>query len=224
MPSAAGKTARTAKVARPRRARGSINPDDIIAGAFEFFRGTPVDQWSIPQLATHLDVGVTSIYWYFRTKRELLQEMTETAVSSFYDSMPPLRGTGWEELLRNFFLDFHRLLAADDLRCDLVIRRIGVPGDEASVRAWPRAQELFAALGAAGMPAPLVQHAYFTLSVYTQGFLLVARTGHGATSLSSTEPTADEVDRSSQLEFGLTNILRGLRPLMPGAAVTDSVA
>lgn len=210
MPSAAGKAE---KPARTRRPRGSINPADLIAGAFEFYRDTPVEQWSIPQLATHLDVGVTSIYWYFRTKRELIAAMTEAALSSFYERMPPLRGDDWEGLLRNFFLDFHRLLATDDLTCDLIVRQIGVAGDGTaggvSASAWPRAQELFAALDAAGLPAALVQHAFFTLSVYTQGYLLVERKGRSG------------ADPSSELEFGLTNILRGLRPLLePGRAET----
>ncbi|MFG1924555.1 TetR/AcrR family transcriptional regulator [Cryptosporangium sp. NPDC048952] len=191
------------KSARTRRARGSINPGDIIAGAFEFYRETPIEQWSIPQLATHLDVGVTSIYWYFRTKRELVAAMTEAALTSFYERMPPLRGDDWEELLRNFFLDFHGLLASDDLACDLIVRQIGVPGADLSAQSWPRAQELFAALEKAGLPAPLVQHAFFTLSVFTQGYLLVERKGH---------------DPSSELEFGITNIVRGLRPLLEPAA------
>jgi len=207
MPSAAGKAEKSARTRRP---RGSINPADIIAGAFDFYRDTPIEQWSIPQLATHLDVGVTSIYWYFRTKRELVAAMTEAALASFYERMPPLRGEGWEELLRNFFLDFHRLLAADDLACDLIVRQIGVPGDDLLggdpvARNWPRAQELFAALEAAGLPAALAQHAFFTLSVYTQGFLLVERKGRSAPSAAS--PGDD-------LEFGITNILRGLRPLL----------
>lgn len=206
MPSAAGKAE---KPARTRRPRGSINPADIIAGAFEFYRDTPIEQWSIPQLATHLDVGVTSIYWYFRTKRELIAAMTEAALSSFYERMPPLRGDGWEGLLRNFFLDFHRLLATDDLTCDLIVRQIGVPGDGVSSQSWPRAQELFAALAQAGLPASLAQHAFFTLSVYTQGYLLVERKG---------------LDRSSELEFGITNILRGLRPLLEAPGRADSVA
>ncbi|GAA0269058.1 TetR/AcrR family transcriptional regulator [Cryptosporangium japonicum] len=197
------------KSARTRRARGSINPADIITGAFEFYRDIPIEQWSIPQLATHLDVGVTSIYWYFRTKRELVAAMTEAALTSFYERMPPLRGDGWEELLRAFFLDYHRLLAADDLACDLIVRQLGVPGADLSARSWPRAQELFAELERAGLPSALVHHAFFTLSVYTQGYLLVERKGHGP---------------SGELEFGLTNILRGLRPLVDSPARTGTLA
>ncbi|TQS46963.1 TetR/AcrR family transcriptional regulator [Cryptosporangium phraense] len=214
MPSPAGKAE---KPARPRRPRGSINPSDIIAGAFAFYRDVPVEQWSIPQLAAHLDVGVTSIYWYFRTKRELVAAMTEAALSSFYERMPPLRGDDWEAQLANFFLDFHRLLAGDDLACDLIVRQIDAADDDgAGSRSWARKQELLDALAAAGVPDALAQHAFFTLSVYTQGFLLVQRKGRQA-------PLGATADPSAELEFGITNIIRGLRPLLTPAEDQEDV-
>lgn len=215
MPSAAGKSANPG---RPRRPRGSINPPDIVTGALDFFRHTPVEQWSIPQLANHLDVGVTSIYWYFRTKRELVQAMTDLALASFYQSMPPLRGTHWEDLLRNFFVDFYQLLAGDHLTCDLIVRQICPPGSDAATGSWPRAEELFAALAADGVPPSRGQHAFFTLSVYTQGFLLVERTGRGAALSARTAP-ASPSEFEFGFESGVTSIIRGLRPLMRTPAV-----
>ncbi|WP_462187175.1 TetR/AcrR family transcriptional regulator [Frankia sp. CcWB2] len=92
---------------RSRRARGSINAPGILAGAFEFCRDTPVDRLSMPRLAAYPDVGVTSIYWYFKSKRELLDAMAEEALVSFYESMPPLRGDDWEDMLREFFKNFY---------------------------------------------------------------------------------------------------------------------
>ena len=50
---------------RQRRERGSINPDDIIKGAFELAEQVGIDNLSMPLLGKHLGVGVTSIYWYF---------------------------------------------------------------------------------------------------------------------------------------------------------------
>ena len=160
---------------RPRRARGSINPADIVTGAFEFCRTTPVDEMTMPRLAAFLNVGVTSIYWYFKSKRELLDAMTEEALVSFYESMPPLRSQGWEDMLREFFVSFYTLLAADPLKCDLIVRRIGSQDDEGAMRSWDRADQLLTALADAGFPPSLARHAFFTLSIYTQGFLLVQR-------------------------------------------------
>ena len=39
-----------------------------------------IDNLSMPVLAKHLDVGVTSIYWYFRRKDDLLDAMTDLAL------------------------------------------------------------------------------------------------------------------------------------------------
>lgn len=53
---------------RRRRERGSINVDKILNGAFEVAADVSVDHLSMPLLAKHLDIGVTSIYWYFRRR------------------------------------------------------------------------------------------------------------------------------------------------------------
>jgi AcrR family transcriptional regulator len=222
---------------RPRRARGSINPADIVAGAFEFCRGTPVDEMTMPQLAASLNVGVTSIYWYFKSKRELLDAMTEKALASFYESMPPLRSQAWEDMLGEFFVNFYALLAADRLTCDLIVRRIGNRADDGAIRSWARAEQLLSALADAGFPPSLARHAFFTLSIYTQGFLLVEQTGRVSGPISSPSasssagagrPDAAQAAGDGQLpaggsvqedfEFGITNIICGLRQLLPGAA------
>ena len=67
---------------RQRRERGSINPDDIIKGAFELAEQVGIDNLSMPLLGKHLGVGVTSIYWYFRKKDDLLNAMTDRALST----------------------------------------------------------------------------------------------------------------------------------------------
>lgn len=217
------------KKLRTRRARGSINPADIVAGAFEFCRDTPVDELSMPRLAAHLDVGVTSIYWYFKSKRELLEAMTEQVLASFYEGIPPLNTSGWEDMLRDFFVNFYTQLASDELKCDLIVRRIGNRADEATIHSWQRAEELLAALVDAGFPLSLARHAFFTLSIYTQGFLLVGR-GDKTREKSSAEAESDEAPASSattvseDFEFGITNTIRGLRLLLPEGADAHAVA
>ena len=62
---------------RKRRDRGSISADEILKGAFDVAAQVSIDNLSMPVLAKHLDVGVTSIYWYFRRKDDLLDAMTD---------------------------------------------------------------------------------------------------------------------------------------------------
>jgi AcrR family transcriptional regulator len=57
---------------RRRRDRGSINVDEILNGAFTVAKEVSIDNLSMPLVAKHLDVGVTSIYQYFRRKDDLL--------------------------------------------------------------------------------------------------------------------------------------------------------
>jgi AcrR family transcriptional regulator len=199
-----------------------------VAGAFEFCRDTPVEELTMPQLAAFLNVGVTSIYWYFKSKRELLDAMTEEAVASFYQGMPPLRGGSWEEMLRGFFVSFHALLSGDEIRCDLIVRRIGSHLGEDVSGSWARAGELIAALVAAGFPPSLARHAFFTLSVYTQGYLLAERTGRtagpgGGAGAGAAAPAA-VAGPGEGFEFGITNIIRGLRVVVPDGAEASAVA
>ncbi|BCI86700.1 hypothetical protein NIIDMKKI_19060 [Mycobacterium kansasii] len=78
---------------RQRRERGSINPDDIITGAFELAEQVSIDNLSMPLLGKHLGVGVTSIYWYFRKKDDLLNAMTDRALSKYVFATPTWRPT-----------------------------------------------------------------------------------------------------------------------------------
>ena len=64
-------TKRTAT--RTRRARGSLSQDEILEAAAQLIDRGGLVQLSMGALARHMDSGVTSIYWYFRSKDELLQ-------------------------------------------------------------------------------------------------------------------------------------------------------
>ncbi len=79
---------------RQRRERGSINPDDIINGAFELAEQVGIDNLSMPLLGKHLGVGVTSIYWYFRKKDDLLNAMTDRALRQYVVRDAVRRGQG----------------------------------------------------------------------------------------------------------------------------------
>jgi AcrR family transcriptional regulator len=218
---------------RSRRARGSLNAADIVAGAFAYCRSSPIDDLSMPKLAQFLDVGVTSIYWYFKSKTDLIDAMTEQAMVDFFDRLPALQSAGWEDMLSEFFVGYHRLLTADDLLCDLIVRRFGNYTEKGAINSWRRTEELLAALVEAGFPLPIATHAYFTLLTYTQGFLFIERSRWGTRSADRPGPgvTADPTVRAElplvtevggtlakDFEFGISNIIRGLRPLLAESA------
>ena len=86
---------------RQRRERGSISVDEIINGAFQVAEEVSVDGLSMPLLAKHLDVGVTSIYWYFRKKDDLLNAMTDRALGQYDFATPFVEGQDWRDSLRD---------------------------------------------------------------------------------------------------------------------------
>jgi AcrR family transcriptional regulator len=49
-----------------------------------------IDNLSMPVLARLLDVGVTSIYLYFRRKDELLDAMTDQALAQYEFTVPDI--------------------------------------------------------------------------------------------------------------------------------------
>ncbi len=106
---------------RPRRERGSINPDDIIKGAFELAEEVGIDNLSMPLLGKHLGVGVTSIYWYFRKKDDLLNAMTDRALRQYVFATP--------------YVEAKRL--ARDVAQPRAVDAKDVPGQPDSVRSDP---------------------------------------------------------------------------------------
>ncbi|HVW42451.1 MAG TPA: TetR family transcriptional regulator [Amycolatopsis sp.] len=217
--------------ARRRRARGSITPEEVIRGAFEVCAAETVDGLSMPRLAQHLDVGVTSIYWYFKSRDDLLDALTEEAFRRFYAQMPPLEGRQWDEVLIEFFRNFRSILIKDDVLCDLFVMRGGHYTDGTLQISWERIEEIMEILLDAGFSEESATYAYSTLSVYTRGCIVIdriTRRGGVDTSInipprlgSATSGLPREVQMRSwamssddNFAFGLENNIRGLRELL----------
>jgi AcrR family transcriptional regulator len=105
---------------RQRRERGSISVDEILNGAFEVAAEVSIDNLSMPLLARHLDVGVTSIYWYFRKKDELLDAMTDRALARYEFTVPCIDASNWRESLGNHARTMRKQFLDDPILCDLV--------------------------------------------------------------------------------------------------------
>jgi AcrR family transcriptional regulator len=162
----------------PRRPRGSLNREDIIAAAFELIAGEEgVDGLSMPRLARHLDVGVTSLYWYFRSKDDLMAALTEEGADRFYQLLPDYRGRPWDEHLSCYFRDFRQVFRDNPALCDLIVLRAPMQArsPEAVRRFFTLLEREISALVQAGFPVAEAVDAYMTLSVYTRGCVLNER-------------------------------------------------
>lgn len=116
-------TANSRKAAGIRRPRGSISAEEIIAGAFEVANRTSLSQLSMASLAKHLDVGVASMYWYFRKKEDLLDAMTELASEEYHAATPSVRADNWQDALRKHFRKMHQTFQNQPVVVELFLLR-----------------------------------------------------------------------------------------------------
>jgi len=153
---------------RQRRERGSINPDDIISGAFELAEQVSIDNLSMPLLGKHLGVGVTSIYWYFRKKDDLLNAMTDRALSKYVFATPYVEANDWRETLRNHARLMRKTFMGNPILCDLILIRAALSPKAARLGAQEM-ERAIANLVEAGLSPEDAFDTYSAVSVHVRG-------------------------------------------------------
>jgi AcrR family transcriptional regulator len=159
---------------RQRRERGSISVDEILNGAFEVAREVSIDNLSMPLLAKHLDVGVTSIYWYFRKKDDLLDAMTDRALGQYDFATPFLEGRDWRESLYDHAHKMRQTFRSNPILCDLILIR-GSIGRDATQAAFQKLEKAVATLVEAGLSPEDAFDTYASISVHTRGSVVLER-------------------------------------------------
>ncbi|MCV7286577.1 TetR/AcrR family transcriptional regulator [Mycolicibacterium wolinskyi] len=159
---------------RPRRERGSISVDEILRGAFDIAHEVSVDNLSMPQLAKHLDVGVTSIYWYFRRKDDLLDAMTERALTEYDFSVLSIDAGSWRESLRAHAHRMRETFQRNPILCDLILIR-GTGSTPAARHALEKIEQPVAALVRAGLTPHQALETYTAISVLVRSSAVLHR-------------------------------------------------
>ena len=176
--SGAEPTSAVAKVGKPRRARGSLSREEIIKGALQLAAEVEgLDGLSMPRLGKHLSVGVTSIYWYFRSKDELVAALTEEVARRLWELLPENSGMPWDLRLLEYFRAFRRAFIDNPVLADLVVLRAPLQArtPEAAYGFLSLLEREIGALIDAGFLPEDALNAYMTLSVYTRGCVLNQR-------------------------------------------------
>jgi AcrR family transcriptional regulator len=159
---------------RQRRERGSINPDDIIKGAFELAEELGIDNVSMPLLGKHLGVGVTSIYWYFRKKDELLNAMTDRALKQYVFATPYVEAKDWRETLRNHARSIRKTFLSNPILCDLILIRSALSPRAAKLGA-AAVEKAIESLVEAGLSPEDAFDTYSAVSVHVRGSVVLQR-------------------------------------------------
>ena len=174
---------------RQRRERGSINPDDIISGAFELAEQVGIDNLSMPLLGKHLGVGVTSIYWYFRKKDDLLNAMTDRALSQIVFDTPYVEASEWRETLRHHAHNMRDTFLGSPILSDLVLIR-GALSAKALRLGIAQMEQAIAGLVEAGLSPEDAYDTYSAVSVHVRGSVVLQRL-HEKTHSADTERTGE---------------------------------
>jgi AcrR family transcriptional regulator len=184
---------------RQRRERGSISAAEIVNGAYALAAEITVEKLSMPALARRLDVGVTSIYWYFHSKDELLEAMRERALEQYQIALPFTGEGEWHELLRHHFHTMRNLFRDNPVLCDLVIMHTLGYGDVPNRVTFERLEAIIATLVQAGFTPADALDTYFSLAAHSRGFAMLERREslQAAASPRTSEPTARPLDRET---------------------------
>ena len=227
-------------VRRKRNPRGSLNREVILAEAFKLCREEDLVELSMPKLAKRLGVGVTSLYWYFHTKDELLQTMLAQVSDEFLQALPDHAGLPWDEHFRRYFTDMRRIFLGNDVISDFLVMHTHVsmiaPGDYF----MSRLNSEVGILMDAGLSPQDATRGYQAMSTYTTGTVqkirqvqlrgenpnlkmfpiddLAMMAAIGAeypNLLITSEYWHRTYSTDVDYEFGLNRIIEGLRALIP---------
>jgi AcrR family transcriptional regulator len=159
---------------RPRRERGSINAGEIVNGAFELATEVSVDNLSMPLLAKHLGVGVTSIYWYFRKKGDLLDEMADRAMRQYDFATPFVEADNWRDSLGKHAREMREAFRGNPVFCDLILIR-GTLSRAASETANRNVEQAIRSLVDAGLRPDHAFDTYSAVALHTRGSVVLER-------------------------------------------------
>ncbi|CAN5160733.1 TetR family transcriptional regulator [soil metagenome] len=161
---------------RKRRERGSITPDEIVEGAFAVAERDTIDSLSVPEVAKYLGVGVTSIYWHFRKKEDLLRAMSDEAIRAVQQLMPSTNtSSGWRDFLAEYFTTMRDVYRTNDTIADLVLIRMSDYSRSSTNLSYEAVDRIVRMLVTAGFTPLNAWHVNATLSTFTRGIIMSER-------------------------------------------------
>ena len=158
-----------------RRARGSLSQEEILDAAKALVEADGLAQLNMPALAKALNSGVTSIYWYFRSKDELVTALTDKVAREMYRGLPPVGPGTWDEQLCEYFVAFRELLVATPIYREVFAYRSQSLYQEGTLAPTllKRLEEGMAVLVGAGLEPSDAAGVMTACSSYTRGFVLL---------------------------------------------------
>jgi AcrR family transcriptional regulator len=192
-----------ATVTKPtRRPRGSLSAEQILDAAQAVVEEEGLAELSMPVLAKRLRSGVTSIYWYFRSKEELLTALADRVAREIYLRLPPIGGGPWDEELIEYFASFRALLEAVPVYREVFAyqSRTVMTRSAMAPSVLRRLDDGLALLVGAGCTPDEAVVAFQALSSYARGFVLLEHGTDPGDPAESPRPDPEKYPVAAQLE------------------------
>jgi AcrR family transcriptional regulator len=154
-----------------------LSREEILEAAYQLVEHDGLSALSMPALSRQVDAGVTSIYWYFRNKDELLVALAERVTADVYRRWKPMGDGPLDTELRMSFTSFRAELSRVPVYLELFSLRSRFVLAQAGI--FPIVMERLdtdlARLVAAGLSAVDAAHAHVACSAYVRGFVTLER-------------------------------------------------
>ncbi|MEV6015116.1 MULTISPECIES: TetR/AcrR family transcriptional regulator [unclassified Streptomyces] len=151
--------------ARVAPAREPLSRERIVEAAFVVLDRSGLDKLSMRQVAAELDVAVSALYAYVRSKDDLLELMYTRLFASF--TLPEPDPERWREQVREYARSWRRrLLSHRDMA------RISMAHVPFTAELLPYVEALLAIFRTAGLPDRIAAEAGDLISTYIDGFVL----------------------------------------------------
>ena len=169
---------------RRRRRRGSLTPELVLNTAFSLAEEHGLASFTMPELAAHLDVGVTGLYWHYRTKDELIRAMSIPAMTRLDSLMMRPDGEDprqWRDFLTRYFRRLRSVYNENPVLADIMLTRPSPHDEEAVTVAYSAVDELIAYLISAELTRETAFYVFSTALHFTQSTVIaeLARARHG---------------------------------------------
>ncbi|MFD8570506.1 TetR/AcrR family transcriptional regulator C-terminal domain-containing protein [Streptomyces sp. NPDC059639] len=180
-----------------------MNRETVVAEALDLLDEVGLDAVSTRQLAKRLGVEQPSLYYHFKTKKDLLAAMAEAAMAPHADARLPTPDDDWRE----WFLDNSR-----SFRRTLLMRRDGARLHAGSTPTGEldRIRRKIAFLVTSGVQERDAQMAMLAASRFTVGCVLEEQADTGSPDGENLPDDVPVLDQEEAFEAGLTLILGGL--------------
>lgn len=200
-----------------------MSREEILEASYQLVAHDGLSALSMPALSRQVDAGVTSIYWYFRNKEELLVALAERVTADVYRRWKPMEDGSWDTELRASFTSFRDELSRVPVYLELFSLRsrfvLVQPGIFPIV--MNRLEADIAHLAAAGLSPVDAAHAHIACSAYVRGFVTLERGLRQEPGEQDEAVRAGIADTVGSLDAATFPVLTLLGDLEPMTALND---